>query len=314
MIRTPDVEVVLRDYFADDGLTAPDHVLDVVEDRIGRQPQRRSWRLPWRPFMNIYVKAAAGLAAALIVAVVGYNLLLRSGGSGGPATPSPSPTAAPAPTPTAVSIRDVPTTGGPLGPGEWRTHITTGSPSLSVVAAIPEGWLAFEDGGGFENRLATNSPPSGLAILFGMPSHGVFSDPCHWDLAGNGTWDQEGDIVVGPKVADLVAALHANTSFTSSAPSPVTFGPYSGLQLELRFPTNLDPATCDKQQGESEGRYRVMPDGIYSQGKANIWRMAIIDVAGTRVVAMIEYFPGTAPDKLAEAQAIVDSFEFTPGP
>ena len=45
MNRTPDVELVLRDYFADDGLTAPDYVLDVVEGRISRQPQRRSWRL-----------------------------------------------------------------------------------------------------------------------------------------------------------------------------------------------------------------------------------------------------------------------------
>ena len=40
MNRQPDVELVLRDYFADDGFTAPDHVLDVVEERIARQPRR----------------------------------------------------------------------------------------------------------------------------------------------------------------------------------------------------------------------------------------------------------------------------------
>ena len=54
MNRTPDVELVLRDYFADDGLTAPDYVLDVVEERIGRQPQRRTWRLRWRPLMTLH--------------------------------------------------------------------------------------------------------------------------------------------------------------------------------------------------------------------------------------------------------------------
>ena len=44
MNRQPDVELVLRDYFADDGFTAPDHVLDVVEERIARQPRRPVWR------------------------------------------------------------------------------------------------------------------------------------------------------------------------------------------------------------------------------------------------------------------------------
>ena len=43
MKRSPDVDLVLRDYFAEDGLTAPDYVLDVVERRISRQPQRRMW-------------------------------------------------------------------------------------------------------------------------------------------------------------------------------------------------------------------------------------------------------------------------------
>lgn len=312
MSRSPDVDLVLREYLADDGAFAPDYVLDVVADRIARQPQRRTWRLRGRPFMNLYVKAAAGLAAAILVAVIGYNLLPRQPSVGGQPTPSPTIPASPSPSP--VGIRDVPTTGGYLEPGQWRTNITTGSRSLSVIADIPEGWVAFEDGGGFENQLATNSPPSGLAILFEMPTHGVFSDPCHWDLAGTGTWDQDGDVATGSSVAELVAALRANTSFTSSAPSPVTFGPYSGQQLELRFPATLDQLTCDKQTGETEGKYRVMPDTIYSQGQANIWRMSIVDVAGTRRVVTIEYFPGTAPAKLAQAQAIVDSFEFTPGP
>jgi len=58
MNRQPDVELVLRDYFADDGFTAPDHVLDVVEERIARQPRRLAWRLRGRPFMNAYAKIA----------------------------------------------------------------------------------------------------------------------------------------------------------------------------------------------------------------------------------------------------------------
>jgi len=63
MNRTPDVELVLREYLADDGFSAPDHLLEVVAQRIGRQPQRRRWRLLGRPFMNSYAKLAAAAAA-----------------------------------------------------------------------------------------------------------------------------------------------------------------------------------------------------------------------------------------------------------
>ena len=104
MNRQPDVELVLRDYFADDGFTAPDHVLDVVEERIARQPRRLAWRLRGRPFMNAYAKIAVAAAAVLLVAVVGYNLLPAGSTIGGPA---PTPTATP---PTSAAPTIAPTT------------------------------------------------------------------------------------------------------------------------------------------------------------------------------------------------------------
>src|SRR5215211_31621 len=94
MNRTPDVELVLRDYFADDGLTAPDYVLDTVEGRISRQPQRRGWPFRGRTNVTTQFKLIAGLAAALIVAVVGYSLLPGTTGPGTPTT-APTPTAEP---------------------------------------------------------------------------------------------------------------------------------------------------------------------------------------------------------------------------
>ncbi len=312
MNRTPDVELVLREYLADDGLTARDYVLDVVEERIGRQRQQRVWPFPGRTTMNTQVKLIAALAAAVVLAVVGYNLLL---GVSGPGSPTAAPTPTVAPTPTAVSVRDVPGSGGRLDPGQWRFRIGPGSPGLSAVADIPAGWLAEEGGRGMENALATNSAPSGLAIFFVMPAHGMFSDPCHWNIDGSGRGDQEGDVAIGSTVAELVAALRANTSFTSSAPSGVQLGGATGQQLELRFPADLEPGTCDRDPRNDEGTYRVMPDTIYSQGKANIWRVFVLSVGAeitNRIVVHIEYFPGTAPAKLAEAQAIVESMDFTP--
>ena len=82
MNRTPDVDLVLRDYFADDGLLAPDHVLDVIEERIMRQPQRRSWRVPGREsHANSSIKPLLAIAAVVVVAVAGFAILRPSGQS-----------------------------------------------------------------------------------------------------------------------------------------------------------------------------------------------------------------------------------------
>jgi hypothetical protein len=313
MNRRSDIERTLQLWMADGPSAIPDRVVDVVATRIGVQPQRRAWPFPGRTTVT-QLKLAAALAAVVIVAVVGYNLLPKQPSVGGP-SPVPSPTATAAPTPTAVGIQDVSSAGQRLDPGQWRFQPIGDFPSLSVVADIPAGWLSLEGQRGVENVIATNSAPSGIAIFFERPAHGMFSDPCHWDLDGSGRWDQDGDVVIGSTIAELVGALRANTSFTSSAPSRVEFGGAAGEQLELTFPADLDPDTCDRDPTNDGGRYRVMPDTIYSQGKANIWRMFVVIVGAeitNRIVVIIEYFPGTAPDKLAQAQAIVESMTFTP--
>ena len=101
-----DVDRVLRDYFADDGLLAPDHVLDVIEERILRQPQRRNWRVTWwdsNPNTNL--KPMLAIAAIIVVAVAGFALLRPYGPAvvGPPVATespgrSPSPTLSPSPT------------------------------------------------------------------------------------------------------------------------------------------------------------------------------------------------------------------------
>ena len=60
-----------------------------------RGVERRSWLPTWRSNrVNTYAKFVAAAAAVLVVAVVGYQFLPRSGGVGGQPTiaPSPSPT------------------------------------------------------------------------------------------------------------------------------------------------------------------------------------------------------------------------------
>jgi hypothetical protein len=160
MNRCPDVELVLRDYLADDGLTAPDHVLDTVEDRVSRQPQRRTWRLRGRPFMTTYAKLAAGLAAVLVVAVVGWQLL-PAGVPGGPPTPVPS--VVPTPTPEGATGQpvacenDLTGCAGPLAAGAHLTEIF--SPGFEFTTPAGWGnWVALESIYGLSTSLDRSDP------------------------------------------------------------------------------------------------------------------------------------------------------------
>ena len=76
MTQPRDIERLLDQWFADGSSVAPDRVIDIVADRIERQPQRPAWRLDWRHLsMNPLAKAGVAIAAVVLVAFVGYNLL-----------------------------------------------------------------------------------------------------------------------------------------------------------------------------------------------------------------------------------------------
>jgi TRAP-type C4-dicarboxylate transport system substrate-binding protein len=106
MTQQRDIERLLDHWFGDGPTEAPDRVIDRIADRIERQSQRHAWRLQRRPYpMNAYAKIAVAVAAVLIVALVGYNLLpANNKGIGGPnppptARPSATPSTNPSPTP-----------------------------------------------------------------------------------------------------------------------------------------------------------------------------------------------------------------------
>src|SRR5215212_6061631 len=81
MNQRSDIDRVLQTWLADGPTAIPDRVVDVVAARIGVQRQRRMWPIPRRTNMPNQLKLIAALAAALVVAVVGYNVLPRSPGA-----------------------------------------------------------------------------------------------------------------------------------------------------------------------------------------------------------------------------------------
>lgn len=306
-----DIDRVLRHWFEDGPTAMPDRVVDVVAHRISVRPQRRSWRLLGRSSMSPMLKWGAAAVAVLVIAVVGYNLLPGSGVGTPRPTATPSPTTAP--TPSRAPGLLVP---GALAPGTYITQPFEGSGfSTAVTFALPAGWSGFPNWGllGPEGTGASG----GIGIGF-LTADGLFSDPCHWDSKRDGSWPQRGDIVVGPSVDDLVAALGAHASYTATAPTAVTLNGYAGKKIDLQLPSSVDLAKCDPVGANPDGAYFVWGtadqggNDLYLQGPGQRWQLWILDVAGHRVVIVVDDYANTSEQDRTAAQSIVDSVRFTP--
>jgi len=307
MNHPSDIDRVMQAWMADGPTAIPDRVVDVVAARIGVEHQRRGWPFLWRPPMNPLFKFGAAAAAVLVVAVVAWNLLPGGSGPGGlpSPTPQPSPTAAPSGSPTATGPVDL--LDGSLAAGQYRIQDPSGHPGgPTIVANVPAGWIGHPDVPAVTSPAENND---GILISF-METDGLFKDACHWDVDGTKS-ATHGDVVVGPTVEDLVAALKANTSYTSSAATPVTLGGFDGQQIELQLPGSDVLAACDRRPGQSTGDYFVFPNGFYAQGPNSRWHLYILDVDGTRLITMVSQAEGTPAADITAAEAIVASFEFT---
>jgi hypothetical protein len=310
MKQRAEIDRVLETWMADGPNAISDRVVDVVAARIGAQRQRRAWPFDGRTNVT-QLRLVAVLAAIALIAIVGYNLLPGQPGVGGQTTPLPiaSPTA----TPSSSRVIDLPE--GRLPGGRYRFQPLTDVPSLSIVADVPAGW----QGGPPWAVIGPNGeePPGGILLGF-LGADGLFNDPCHWDVDGTGDPLQPGDVDVGPEVIDLVEALRANPSYTvPDPPSVVSFGELQGYEMEIRLPSDVDLATCDKDT-DGRGRYFVFAGenaGLYAQGNGtdgDRWHLFIVDADGTRVIVAILYFEGTPITDQEAAQAIIESLEFTP--
>lgn len=297
-----DFDRALRTWFEDGPTVMSDRVVDTIADRIARQAQRRTWRLPWRfhPMSNT-IKLAAGLAAAIVVAVVAWQLLPgRDGGIGSPATPTPAapsaaptPTARPAPTPKAITYQQF-----------------GSSPSLAITFDLPVGWGEFNTGW----LVGPNNSAGAMVVI--LETQGLYSDPCHWDIAGTGAESQPGDLAVGADALELATALHTHNAYTSEgAPTPTSLGSHAGYAVGIELPADLDfvGPTCDVVSGDQDGSYVVFGDfHFYPQGPSNRWQVTVVDVGDVQVGVVLSYFAETPADDLAAARALIESIEITP--
>lgn len=224
--------------------------------------------------------------------------------SHGLATDAPS-TSAPDATPGPVTDT--------LTGGRYAFYPTLDDPSFTIVATGPDGWVGYPDWALDGPRPLRADAPNGIGISF-FWANGVYSDPCHWDAQGTMDAGQPGDVGLGPTVDDLVAALRANTFYTSSEPTPVTIDGYAGQELELQLPEEPDYATCDKDDPHDTGGHVFVFSGVglYAQGQANRWHLYILDVEGTRLIAVILSYEATSQADLDTAQNVIDTMDINP--
>ncbi len=95
MTHPRDIDRILDRWFEDGSSVAPDRVIDIVTDRIERQPQRPAWRqrLAGRR-IDIHLRFA-GAVAAVVVAVGILGFSLGGGFTARPSSSSPANTTGP---------------------------------------------------------------------------------------------------------------------------------------------------------------------------------------------------------------------------
>lgn len=251
-----------------------------------------------------FVRFALVAAALVIVAVLGYQFLGDSNTGGPDTTQTPQPTASAAVIPPLSE-------GPPLTAGTYRLR-PFASGTMTIDATVPDGgWQ-----GGLPSAIAgprgNSNGPNGVVVAFLKPPQTINSDPCHWDKDGSGLAPQEGDVEVGPTVDDLAEALAGTSAYESTTLVDATLGGFSGKRLELHLAP--DASGCDTFEGEENQYFPFGGDDgfFFAQGGANTWQVTIVDVEGTRLIAVLLAYEETSAADLSAAQGILDSVAITP--
>jgi hypothetical protein len=291
MTTERNVEPMLRRWLVDGVDEMPEGVYLTILDRVERQPQRRAWRVPWRdPHVNTYLKPVAAVAAAIVIAVVGFNLL-RGGGSqvgGGPvASPSPALTAPPSP-------NQSPESGTwPLGELPAKRYSDVMVEGVRFSFALPsDRWRSVAAG---ELLTGTGTPHTpreddyAWMFLPGGNIDAVATDPCNGEAV----------VVDGSSIDDLAAALATIPGMSAEQPVDTTL---AGLPATLVTLTVDPDPPCDINSFWLWGQRSLHPNSVDS-----IIRIWITNVDGQRHAVFTDQ-ASADPRVEREIQQIIDSY------
>jgi hypothetical protein len=312
MNRSPDVELVLRDYFADDGSIAPDHVLDVLEERIMRQPQQRAWRVLRRDaHVNSYLKPVLAVAAVVAIAVAGFAISRQpsDSGVGGAVSPAPSssPVASASPSAASSAAAVFPGWFTPESADNGAGVLTSGSQATrsfrpGFTFTVPAGWVNDVDTAEFYGLFPDTPANEAEFARSGEHAQQIFMGVV--DTPGLGICEGVGD-THGSTAAELVDSLVASEGLVTSEPVDVTIGGLSGTRVDA----HLDPDWTGSCSGDPESR--PTKDDKDFRG-----RFVFLDIPGGGKLMIIVDSVHAADFEafVAEAMPIVESFQFDLGP
>jgi hypothetical protein len=310
MTHERDIERLLDSWFSDGPTETPDRVIDTVADRIARQPQRPAWRLTWRHHpLNAYLKPLALVAATILVAFLGFNLVGGFKTNSDVAAPSPTPSATPTPAASASPLASSAayacdpdrTCSGLLPAG---SH-TSGSFSVPFTFTTPEGWVNRVD----IPRAYKVDTASGITTPILVMSKVAIAE----QTPECGPTPKAG---AGHSVQDIVDFLRTHPGLDTTDPVPVEVGGYKGQSITFGVASTWT-ATCPDHTGPF---VLLLTDTEVPAGRALGYeeiqraRWDILDVNGETVIVERagNSFGSSFDGAAAAAQPIIDSITFTP--
>lgn len=245
--------------------------------------------------MTNVMRIAVAVVAVVVIAILGINLLPRTGFGGPSATATPSPSHS-----DAASVRPSTAPAGlpPAGPLAIGRHpmILAGVP-LSLELSTT-GWTSVGDFFLDKGNVTAGDYASMLLWPNSAPDN-TYSDPCT---------RTELDPPAGPSIADRAAAVAAVPGIELvSGPTEVTVGGHPAQRVVITIPSTIGCAAnsfylwYDAQDPIGGRRYATAGSTIYT------W---IIDVDGTVLWVEGETLTAGGPERAQEIQEIVDSIQF----
>jgi hypothetical protein len=320
MTHERDIERLLDTWFGDGPTEVPDRVIDTVADRIARQPQRPAWRLTWRHHpLNVYLKPLALVAATILVAFLGFNLVGGFKTNSDVAAPSPTPSATPRPSPSPTSTPSVSpsppassaayacdpdrTCAGLLPAGEH----TSGSFSVPFTFTTPEGWVNRVD----IPRAWKMDTGAGISTPILIMSKVAIAEQ-------NAACDPIAKAGAGHTVKDFVDLLRTHPGLDTTDPVPVEVGGYKGQSVDFTVASTWTEL-CPSMDALVPHVLLLTDTGLpaertvaYTEDMRVRWD--ILDVNGETVIIARQgnSFGGLFEEAAAAAQPVIDSINFAP--
>lgn len=250
------------------------------------------------------VHRLTSFVAFLVTTVLVGSACASSGETGStlPGTPSPTPSQLATPSAT-LPAASASSSVEPSPATRVTSRVVGGGTYPGYSVAIPAADWSVLDG---RFVVRTGGPVIGMSV---WDVGQVPKDPCHWrsTLADS-----------GESVADLVAALVAQTSRKATDPKPVTLAGHSGQYLEWSVPSDAvvtgdaDFAGCDAQ-GDHQDFVSWMGNGFGERNQqvaGQVDRLWVLDVNGQRLLVDATYAPDTTAAARDQLARLVESLRF----